>query len=246
LLAVLKAAQEDPRQIVATPNTLLVSQPSISRLKDALLSAQVRTADLLGTLAEAHPFVLAAKESEANIQKQLREELAVAIKGLEMDLGFNADREASLASKQDAGNERVARLAGARAEYANLVSAVENHTKLVEAARKSLADARADHASAHTASIITRIDGVETGIRPVGPGRTTITAAGGVAGLIFGFGLVFLFGNVTPSVAPKTQTVAAPVSVKETVVSTEKEPFGLFRGMSLQEAIRSVEGHPAG
>jgi succinoglycan biosynthesis transport protein ExoP len=249
LLALLKSSENNPQQLLATPNTLLVSQPALSRLKDALVDSRVRTAGLLGTLAEAHPFVVAAKEAEVRIQNQLREEVGTAIKGLELDLQFNADRDASLAAKFDAGRERLANLAGARAEYANLVSAVENHTKLVEAARKNLADVRADHASAHTSSIITRIDGVETGIRPVGPGRTTVTAAGGVAGLICGLGLVFLFGNVVPSGAKsadvkvtKTQAEVTPVEEKNVVIPASKEPFGMFRGMTLAEAMRSVEG----
>jgi hypothetical protein len=105
-------------------------------------------------------------------------------------------------------------LAAARAEYASLVAAVENHTKLVEAARKNLADARADHASAHSASVIARIDGVEAGVRPDGPGRSTIAAAGGVAGLIFGFGLVFLIAG------PKTAgSVLAPVEGRKSKAS---------------------------
>ena len=71
----------------------------------------------------------------------------------------------------------------------------QNHTRLVEAARKNLADARARQAGARSASVISRIDGVEAGVRPVGPGRKTITAAGGAGGLLLGFGLVFLFAN---------------------------------------------------
>src|SRR5215831_14557312 len=54
LLTLLKAAQEDPRQLVATPSSLLVSQPALSRLKDALVDAQVRTAQMLGTYADDH------------------------------------------------------------------------------------------------------------------------------------------------------------------------------------------------
>jgi uncharacterized protein involved in exopolysaccharide biosynthesis len=245
LLVLLKAAQNDPSQIIATPNTLLVSQPAISRLKEALVDAKVHTANLSGTLAEAHPFVVAAKESETRIQNQLHEELAVAVKGLEIDLAFNANRDATLGGQWEAGRDRLAKLAGARAEYANLVAAVENHTKLVETARKNLADARADQASAQLASLLSRIDGVEAGVRPVGPGRVTVTAAGGVAGLMLGLGMVFLFGNVMPVVA-KTQAEVAPVVVAKPETVPPKEPFGLFRGMTLDEAIRSVEARPNG
>jgi uncharacterized protein involved in exopolysaccharide biosynthesis len=198
LLVLLKAVEANPAQLIATPSTLLKSQPAISRLKDALIDAQIRTANLLGTYADDHPFVIGAREAETLIQTQLRDEVVLAIKGLEVDLSLNGDRDSALNTKSAAGRERIARLAGSRAEYANLVSAVENHAKLVEAARKNLADARAKQASAHTASVIGRIDGVEAGVRPVGPGRTTITAAGGVAGLIFGLGVVFLFAAPLP------------------------------------------------
>lgn len=253
LLALLTAAQHDPRQLVATPHSLLQSQPALGRLKDALVDAQVETAELLGRLADEHPIVLAARETEQRLQRQMHDELAAAIKGLEVDLEFDANRDQALNEKFAAGRERLARLAGARAEYASLVAAVENHTKIVESARTNLADARADQASAHSASVIGRIDGVEAGVRPVGPSRLTITAAGGVAGLVFGFGLVFLFGN-----SPRTRdddvvvATAKPQAdirrVEETNRNTTRdkktlpvEPFGLFHGMTLEEAVRNVE-----
>jgi uncharacterized protein involved in exopolysaccharide biosynthesis len=251
-LALLQAALEDPRQLVATPSTLLRSQPAISRLKDALIDAQVRSAELLGTLADDHPFAIAARETEERIQNQLHDELAVAIKGLKMDLDLNASRDSALEAKSEKARERLARLAAGRAQYANLLSAVNNHTRLLEAARKNLADARADHASAHSASVITRIDGVQAGVRPVGPGRTTITAAGGLAGLICGLGLVFVFGQPEPakhrfaSVAPPAESVPPSPGTSETSggePETAKQQFGLFRGMTLEEAIRSVESH---
>jgi uncharacterized protein involved in exopolysaccharide biosynthesis len=250
LLKLLKAVEANPTQLIATPSTLLKSQPALSRLKDALIDAQIRTANLLGTYADNHPFVIGAREAETLIQQQLHDEVASAIRGLEVDLSFNGDRDAALNSKFVAGRERIARLAGSRAEYANLVAAVENHTKLVEAARKNLADARAKHASAHTASVIGRIDGVEAGVRPVGPGRTTITAAGGVAGLIFGLGVVFLFGLpipvMEPQVAEAKPQAAAPSAAAESNGKYPSEPFGLFKGLTLSEAIRQAEKRPVG
>jgi uncharacterized protein involved in exopolysaccharide biosynthesis len=226
--------------LIATPSTLLISQPAISRLKDALVDAQVRTANLLGTFADEHPIVIAARESESLIQMQLHDEVTTAIQAIELDLKLNAERDAALNAKTNAGRARVARLAGARAEYANLVAAVDDYTRLVEAARKNLGDARAKHASAHTASVIGRIDGVETGVRPVGPGRTTITAAGGIAGLILGLGVVFLFAGPVPRMLPELPKAN---STSEPVV-----PFGMFRGTRLDEAVRQAEtsnGHSA-
>jgi uncharacterized protein involved in exopolysaccharide biosynthesis len=285
LLALLSAAQDDPQQLLATPNSLLRSQPAVAQLKEALVQAEVYTSSLLGSRSENHPFVLAAREAEQVIRGQLHQEVAVAIRGLSVDLELNADRERALLAKSTAARQRLARLADSRAQYANLVSSVENHTKLVEAARKNLADARARQAGARSASVISRIDGVEAGVRPIGPSRKTITAAGGVGGLVLGLGVVFLFANPASrkrtfyhnttdakghapldhyvrggAVANPRANVAAnnactqepyraprsrvPQSTSSTHGQSPCGPdgrFGLFQGMTLEEAIRSVK-----
>ena len=253
LLKVLKLAQKDPQQLLATPGSLLRSQPAVSRLKDALVDAQLNSANLLSSKSEKHPFVIAAREAEDLVRQQLHDEVAVAIKGIEIDLAMNADRDQSLAARGEAGRERLSRLAGSRADYANLIAAVEHHTKLVEAARKNLADARARQAGAQSASVISRIDGVEAGVRPVGLSRKTITAAGGFGGLVLGLGFVFLFAKPAPAnfsapyPAPAVVTPAAAAVVAENGKSHDKSvkpsgrSFGLFHGLTLDEAIGKVE-----
>ena len=270
LLKLLVAAQNDPQQLLATPNSLLVSQPSVSQLKNAVVNAQLHTSELLGSRSENHPFVIAARESENLVRSQLNQEVAVAIRGLQVDIDQCADRERALVSKWEAARERMSRLAGARAEYANLVSTVQNHTRLVEAARKNLADARARQAAAHSSSVITRIDGVEAGVRPIGPGRKTVAAAGGIGGLLLGFGFVFLFATPAAAAAATAPTgtarnTAAFATQPVAVVSAGNDPaepaasyvsdngsvaqrmrsttesFGMFRGMTLQDAVRAVE-----
>ena len=253
LLKLLVAAKGDPQQLLATPNSLLVSQPAVSQLKNSLVSAQVHTANLLGSRAEAHPYVIAAREAESLIRSQLNNEVAVAIRGLQVEIELSADREKSLAAKYASARERMSHLAEGRAEYSNLVASVQNHTRLVEAARKNMADARARQASAHSASMISRIDGVEAGVWPSGPTRKTITAAGGVGGLLLGFGFVFLFATpvssrtendaeavvvTEPVHAATVEPVAAPIVVSS---RTSSENFGMFRGKSLQEAVRSIQ-----
>jgi uncharacterized protein involved in exopolysaccharide biosynthesis len=208
---------------------------------------------LLGSRAEAHPYVIAAREAEGLIRSQLNNEVAVAIRGLQVEIELSADREKSLAAKYASARERMSRLAEGRAEYSNLVASVQNHTRLVEAARKNLADARARQASAHSSSMISRIDGVEAGVWPSGPTRKTITTAGGVGGLLLGFGFVFLFAtpvssrteNVAEAVVATEPVHAATVEAVATpiVVSsrTSSENFGMFRGKTLQEAVRSIQ-----
>ena len=261
LLKLLAASQDDPDQLLATPNSLLKSQPGVAQLKKALVDTEVQIASLLGSRSETHPFVIAAREAEHVIRQQLHDEISVAIRGLNVDVELNDDREQALSAKADASRNRLAALAQSRAEYSTLVDSVANHTRLVEAARKHLADARARQAGARSASVISRIDGVEAGVWPAGPGRKAITAGGGVAGLIFGFGLVFLFAN--PASPAKTSVESAPSTAPVIAASNCATPesrcavngtshvgspigqaaaatvskSGLFHGMTLEEAI---------
>ncbi len=246
LLTVLIAAKNDTAQLLATPNSLLVSQPALSQLKNALVSAQLRTSELLGSRSENHPFVVAARESENLIRNQLNNEISVAIRGLQVELQLCGDREKTLVARKTAARERVSQLAESRAEYTNLVASVQNHSRLVEAAQKNLADARARSAAAHSASVISRIDGVEAGIRPAGPARKTVAAAGGLGGLLVGFGFVFLFA--TPQSSPVSIGVSTlKRNIESTVTNggvtprSANEVFGMFRGLSLQEAVHAVQ-----
>lgn len=263
LLALLKSAEQNSTKLLATPSSLLKSQSAVAQLKDALVAAQIRTAGLLGSRSEQHPYVLAAQEAENLLRDQLHREVTTAIRGLEVDIELNADREKALVAKWSLSRDRISRLAEARAEYANLVASVEHHSRLVEAAQKNLADARARQAGALSASVVNRIDGVEAGVRPVGPSRKTITAAGGFAGLILGVGLVFLFASPISSNGSPTTTSAAVKVGAGSVTATNgksnghvaarngnigtpatngaKSDVGFFTGMTLEQAVRSAE-----
>lgn len=192
LLALLKAALDDPLQLIATPNSLLTSQSALRRLKDGLVDAQLAKSKLGGTRAADHPRVRAAAEAERQIREELHEELSVAVSGAEVELQLGRDR---LAAAQERGANiqgRLNRLAELRAEYSNRVAAVENCRLTVDHARQNLSTAKAALAAANGGSLVTRLDEPETGPYPAGVGRTVITAAGGVAGLMLGLGLVFL------------------------------------------------------
>jgi uncharacterized protein involved in exopolysaccharide biosynthesis len=260
LLKLLTTAQGDTKQLLATPNSLLKSQPAVSQLKTALVKAQVHTVALLGSRSEKHPYVIAARQSEELLRRQLHDEVAVAIRGLQVDVELDAEREQALAAKSTATRERLACLADARAEYAKLLASVANHTRLVEAARTNLADARARRAGALSASVISRIDGVEAGVRPVGPSRKAVTAGGGIAGLLLGVGFVFLFANsasTTAATLPQAelnQGIAVSVEptksngIPQTGIAVNGKAghadgakVGMFHGMTLEQAIRSVE-----
>jgi polysaccharide biosynthesis transport protein len=197
LLLVLATTQKDPGRLVMTPNRLLESHPSLRRLKDGLVDAQLRTSTLLGTMSVNHPKVLAAKEAEEEIGRNLHNELAIAQRGVEIELRVLAERREVLEAQLTKTNDRMAKLAAVRASYANESAEVKNRAMLLERAEQNLAEARATQASAKAADLISCIDTPDAGIRPVGPSRAVIALCGVLGGLLVGFGILFLTVPIT-------------------------------------------------
>ena len=192
LIVQLHEAQSEPQKLIATPNSLLTSQPALQRLKDGLVDAQLTTARLRGTRMDEHPLVIAAVESEARIRNDLFRELDAAIQTAQAQLALDENRLEEINAQLASVQNRLADLAGRRAEYSNRVTAVENSRLLLEQARKSHNEAIAAQAAAKTASLVTRIDNPETGPYPAGPSRASVVMLGMIGGLGLGLGWVFL------------------------------------------------------
>ena len=105
-MKLLVAAQNDPQQLLATPNSLLVSQPSVSQLKNALVNAQIAYSRACSAAA-AKTTHLSSRPTNprASIRRQLNNEVAVAIRGLQVEIELCADREKSLAAKWSAARD---------------------------------------------------------------------------------------------------------------------------------------------
>lgn len=219
LLILLRAAQEDPSRLVATPNRLLEAQPALKRLKDGLVDAQLRTAELRGRMSDVHPLVMAARESEQQVSRHLHNELATAISGADLDLRLNGDRIALLEDRLDAATGRLDRLAALRADYANLAAETRNRTGLLERAEEKLAEARVSQATAKAASLIGRVDAPEAGTDPVGPRRAMIVLVGLVGGLLAGLGTVLLTVDLVPPAPADSEPTILPVSPEGRPVS---------------------------
>lgn len=192
LLELLQAARENPGRLLATPNSLLDAQPALRRLKEGLIDAQLRTAELEGIMSSEHPLVVAAKTAQQEIGIQLHNELATAIDGVEVDLRMSVQRIDALKAQMLADKSRLERLAAMRADYSNRIAMSQNRTELLERARANLAEARAQQAAAGNVSLINRIDTPDTGTKPVGPGTLVILLGGLFGGLAVGLGIVFL------------------------------------------------------
>ncbi|MCG8447979.1 MAG: Wzz/FepE/Etk N-terminal domain-containing protein [Pirellulales bacterium] len=220
LLLVLEKSQQDPDQLVAMPNSLLTSQPTLRQLKDGLVAAQLRAARLMGTRTEEHPQVQAAHDSVTQIRQDLRNELQVAVQGVQVELDLSRNRSANLEKQSAELHGRLGKLAALRAEYANHISAAENSRLVLDQAGKQLGEVRAAQAAAQNVSLVTLIDKPETGPHPVGLGRASVLVMGTFGGLVLGLGWVFL--TVTPPSALMSNPVAtaahgdAPVELPPT------------------------------
>lgn len=194
----LGSAKRDPRELLATPNQLLESQPALRKLKEGLIDAQLRTSQLLGKMSADHPQVVAAQTAELEVRQKLRGELDTALVGIAADRRVSASQVARLKGKSDEISERLNRLAALRAKYGNLIADVRQSSQIVDNAQRELAEARAALTGAETSSLLTRLDAPDAGHGPVGPSRTMILAAGLFGGLATGLGLFFLIYPLPP------------------------------------------------
>jgi len=196
-LSLLKEAQQDSGRLLAMPGDLLARHPGLARLKDGLVAAQLKTAEQMGLMSEAHPLVQASLEAERQISRQLDAELAIALRGAEVEYRLNAARVADLKQQQNDLERRLGVLASLRTDYSTLAAQVKHRTLLLEQAERALATARTAEAAAMNASQINLVDSPIVGNRPVGPGKSLILAAGFVAGAMLGGGLLLLSVDAT-------------------------------------------------
>lgn len=239
LMDLLKEAQKDPQRLVATPNRLIESQPGLRQLKQGLVEAQLRTATLLGQMSEIHPAVIAARESEHEVRRNIYAELTQAISGLDLELRLLEKQEDALQARLTDLDNRLARLASLRAAYGSNLAEMENRADLLRQAEDDLSRTEVSQVGADAASLIGRIDVPTVGTRPAGPGRTLIILVGAVGGLLAGAGFLVL---TTP--LPATEWV--PVSgTPEVVVVVEPRDGPGIAQESADAVAASTRPEPA-
>jgi uncharacterized protein involved in exopolysaccharide biosynthesis len=195
-LRLLAEAEQSPDALLAAPKAMLDSHPALRRLKDGLVDAQLRTAQLRGKMSADHPEVRAAVTAEDAIRRQLRDELALVVGGLKADLKVSQSQSDSLDKQLADVEQRLNRLAALRASYANLVAQSRQRSETLQRTQQELAEARARQAAARSASLITRLDRPVAGNEPLGPGALTLIGAGAFGGLAIGVALMFLIAPI--------------------------------------------------
>lgn len=188
----LAAGLHDPNHLIATPSSLLDSQPSLRRLRDDLANAQRLCAELQGTLTREHPKLRTASIAERESRNNLVAELQVAMRGVESDLAASEQRRSDLKQSLQDINRRLDRIAGLRARYTNLTSDLNQCSQGLDKSRKELADARAGQAAAVSASSLLQLDPPTSSEFPIGPSQSMIVLSGFLTGLSTGGLLLFM------------------------------------------------------
>ena len=96
---------------------MLISQPTLLKLKEGLVTAQLKVSMLLGQMSEQHPQVIAARGEEKEIAQRMHEEVSVAVRGVEADLRLGAERRTWLEGQRHELIGRLERLAAIRPRY---------------------------------------------------------------------------------------------------------------------------------
>ncbi|HEV3340322.1 MAG TPA: hypothetical protein VG125_08190 [Pirellulales bacterium] len=209
LLDLLQQARVDEGRLLAMPSRLLESQPALKRLKEGLVDAQLKTAELSGGMSDEHPLVRAAIQAEEEISTQLHHELEIGCRGVEVELRLASERAETLGEQLNETRSRLAKLGSLRATYSNLITDVQQRGALLAAAQRELSEARSSQAGAHSSSLIYTIDAPDAGTRPVGPGRLTVALGGVVGGVLVGAAVLFLS---LPIGVKATETSSAPLA----------------------------------
>ena len=188
-------ATKDPSAFIVAPGSILNSQPGLKRLREGLVDAQLSGSQLTGKFMNIHPAVIASQSTMSSISKRFLSELRASIAGVESDISLVDGRIQRLEAQKELAEVRLAKLADSRSNYANLLSEVKSKIAILDASEKALAEVQAARDSSVSTSLLTRLDDPMVSDRPIGPGKTTISAMCAIAGLVFGLGIVFV---VTP------------------------------------------------
>lgn len=192
LLDLLVQGAKDPDQLLINGDDMLRSQPSLQRLKEGLIDAQLQASKLVGVYTKENPKRKAAEATEREIRHRIVQETQSVINAMQPALAVQTAETKKLAEQVNKLTEKLANLAEARTTYADIDADLRNRQQQLANAEQRLAEAEANRQAALSTSLVASLGDPIVTDKPVGPGGTTITLGSVVAGLLFGLGTVFL------------------------------------------------------
>ncbi len=192
LHALLVAGSKDPTKLLISGGDLLNSQPSLQRLKDGLIDAQLRASQLSGVYTLENPKRRAAIATEREIRERIIQETLSVIASMQPMLELQVAQVKKLTQRVNDLSDKLQMLAEARTTYAEIDSELRQRSEQLAEAEQRLVDARASRSAALSTNLVAELGPPQVSDKPLGPGATTMTFGSMMAGLIFGLGAVFL------------------------------------------------------
>ena len=192
LLDLLVQGAKDPDQLLINGDDLLRSQPSLQRLKEGLIDAQLQASKLVGVYTAENPKRKAAEATEREIRHRIVQETQSVINAMQPALDVQTAETKELADQVRTMTQKLAVLAEARTTYADIDADLRNRQQQLANAEQRLSEAEANRKAALSTSLVASLGDPIGTDKPVGPGGTSITIGSVVAGLLFGLGTVFL------------------------------------------------------
>ncbi|MCD0463695.1 GumC domain-containing protein [Roseiconus lacunae] len=192
LYDLLVASSKDPQRLLISGGDILSSQPSLLRLKDGLIDAQLKSSQLSGVYTMLNPKRRAAIATEREIRERIMQETLSVIAAMEPTLELQQVELEKLNKKTVDLSRKLEMLATARTSYAEIDAELKQRTEQLAAAEQRLADARANRSAALSTNLVAELGPPQVTEKPIGPGTMTTTFGAMMAGLIFGLGAVFL------------------------------------------------------
>ncbi len=192
LYALLVAGAKDPQKLLISGGDLLNSQPSLQRLKEGLIDAQLKASQLSGVYTLENPKRRAAIATEREIRERIIQETNAVIASMEPMMKLQQAQVDRMKEKVDLLSGKLVMLAEARTTYAEIDAELNQRTQQLAQAEQRLVDARASRSAALATNLVAELGPPQVSDRPVGPGTTTLTFGSMLAGLVFGLGAVFL------------------------------------------------------
>ncbi len=192
LYELLVAGSEDPQQLLINGGDLLAEQPSLLRLKEGLIDAQIASSRQSGVYTDANPKQRVALAAEKEISTRMQIETAAVIRAMQPILKLERAQVANLHVRKEELNRRLNHLANARTNYAKIDAEVRQRTEQLAEAERALADATAIRSAALSTNLVEDLGPPQVTDHPIGPSGSLLAFGSTLAGLICGLGSVFL------------------------------------------------------
>ena len=183
---------KDTEKMLISGSDLLESQPSLLRLKEGLIAAQLRSSELSAHYKDSNPKRRAALTTENKIRQQMQQEIEGVIAGMKPRLELAQREVERLEAKKQQLTDRLSKLAVARTDYAKIDAEVRHRTEMLGLAEQALTEAQASRSAALSTNLVAELGPPQVNDNLVGPSGAILALGSSMAGLIFGLGAVFL------------------------------------------------------